>query len=68
MGNIEKLLDPLGSNTFFKYDLLFEKHLTNLQNLMLYITSGKNSQTMTNDSLTHACYIFLSSLDLVLKT
>ena len=43
MGNIEQLIDSEAPITFFKYDWLFEKHLTKSQNMMLYTTSGKFS-------------------------
>ena len=67
MGNIEQLIDSEAPITFFKYDWLFEKHLTKSQNLMLYNTSGKFSCFMANVSLTHACYVNLNSLDSVVK-
>ena len=43
MGNIEQLIEPKGSIQFFKYDWLFEKHLTKLQNLNIYINNGNFS-------------------------
>ena len=43
MGNIEQLIDSEGPITFFRYDRLFEKHLTKSQNLTLYITKAKFS-------------------------
>ena len=67
MGNIEQLLHPWSPITFFKYDWLFEKHLTKSQNLMLYTTSGKFSWLMANNCLTHGFYTTLSSLDSVVK-
>ena len=67
MGNIEQLIDSEAPITFFKYDWLFEKHLTKSQNLMLYTTSGNFFWFMANVSLTNACYINLNSLDSVVK-
>ena len=67
MGNIEQLIDPEAPITFFKYDWLFEKHLTKSQNLTLYINYAQFSWFMANVNLTNACDINLISLDSVVK-
>ena len=67
MGNIEQLLEPEGRTKFFKYNRLFEKQWKKSQTLMLYITYGNFSLFIANVRLTHACYIALSSLDLVVE-
>ena len=47
MGKIDKILQPEFHNIFFKYDRLFEKYLTELQNLKLIITYREFANTIS---------------------
>ena len=67
MGNIEQLIDPEGPIIFFKKKWLFEKLLTKLQNLNLYINYRKFSYSIANVSLTHDCHVNLSNQSPVVK-
>ena len=67
MGNIGELIDPEGTNTFLKYDWLFEKQLKKMQSLELFKNYGKFPYSIAEASRTHDCYITLSGLDPVVK-
>ena len=66
-GSIEQLIEPKGPIIFFKEDWLYEKLLTKLQNLNLYINNGIISYSMANVSLTHDCHVNLSNQSPLVK-
>ena len=63
LSNIQQLLYPWGYVIFLKHVTTLQKHLTNMQNLILYNTKLEFYYIMANVTLPHVCFITFNHLD-----